>query len=274
MAHWLASRVPEKGKRSVGLPVILLAMTQTELRQLREHPETLRDRLGNTTYEQFGALCSALKNGSAGWEGRYVETRKGWRPFGPEGQEVDGIVRQIAGDLNERDLPRLRQRHIKIQHYPFDDVVRRNPLTRRIYRDVAQTGCVMIIDEVSMFHPDLREAFLGSPFASSQQVSLVTVSPISQSRGIVNQVLERETRSRLAGAFDRFAYDYDPQCEFAVDDERRLKRWLHACLPETVRTLREPRPDRDALRLFAEEVGGDAARRGIPDTIWSEGGRP
>jgi hypothetical protein len=47
-------------------------------------------------------------------------------------------------------------------------------------------------------------------------VAVVTVAPFDTVHSLLNQLLESETRAKLAGAFDRFALDYDPQCEFAV----------------------------------------------------------
>jgi len=251
---------------------VIVAMTLAERRQLLEHPEILGEQLGLATLEQFKALCSGLAHEGVNWDARYAARREDWKPFAADGRTVAAIVSAIASDLNSRDLARLRQRFIKVQYYPFDGV--QDPMMRRIYREVAQTGCIVMVDEVSMFHPALRDAYVSSQFYNSQQAAVVTVSPFDPGRFVINQVLEHETRSKLKVAFERFEFDYDPQCEFAVGDERRLKRWLHSSLPETMRSLREARPDRSLLQQFAGEMGGSRARRGIGDQIWPGGGQP
>ena len=105
-------------------------------------------------------------------------------------------------------------------------------------------------------------------------MSIVTISPFNPASSPVNQVLESEARRRLAGALERYATDFDPQCELAVGEERRLRRWLHSSLPETVVSLREPRPDRDAMRAFYAEELGAAALRTPSEYPWAGGGEP
>jgi hypothetical protein len=267
----LQRRLPGSMMRTVGIPIVIVAMTNTECRQLLEHPAVIGDRLGLETMAQFKELCDGLAKQGVAWNERYSVQREDWCPFSANGSTVTGIVSSIASDLNSRDIARLRQRFIKVQQYPFEGL--KDPLMRRIYRDVAQTGAIVIVDEVSMFHPDLRDAFLSSQFFSSQQAAIVTISPFDPGRFAINQVLEQETRSKLRVAFDRFEYDYDPQCEFAVADERHFKRWLHISLPETMKNLREARPDPTRLQQFAGEVGGTHVKRGIVDQIWPGGGR-
>ena len=57
-----------------------------------------------------------------------------------------------------------------------------------------------------------------------------------------------------SGHFDRFASDYDPQCELNVSDEFRVRRWLHQSLPETLKVLRTARANPDQLAIFAKEL--------------------
>ena len=270
----VVSRSPDSSFGTVGLPVTVVAMTQEELKDLISRPDQIRERMGSITFDKFKALCQELEKNQAGWNNRYAGLREQWKPFTHDGPTVEEIVLEIATNLNERILSELRQRLVKIQFYPFDPVKKKDPQLRCIYRDIAQTGCVIIVDEMSMFYPELRDAFRDSQFFNSPQVAIVTVSPFDPGRSSVNQILELETRSKLAGAFDRFALDYDPQCEFAVGDERRLRRWLHSSLPETMRSLREPRPDRSALRHFANEVGRSPAGPGITELLFAGRGKP
>ena len=85
-------------------------------------------------------------------------------------------------------------------------------------------------------------------------------------------MLEDATRRRLAGAFDRYAVEFDPQCELAVGNERRFKRWLHCSLPATLSRLQEPQPDRSALGALAAELG-EGGLQPKRDYGWGGGGR-
>ncbi len=270
--EWLAARQPPAGYRSVGVPICIVAMTMAELAALQSDPALL-NRLSVAEGEQFRNLMKALAAGNAGWNTRYRDTRHGWRPFGASGLSMRRLAEQMAENVGIRGQGRQRQRHVRLQWYPFDCLVADNPRLRPVYRAVARAGCVVLVDEVSLFHPVLRETFQNSPFFNNDQVAIVTISPFDPARGVLDALLEDAARKRLAGAFDRYAVEYDPQCELAVGDERRLKRWLHASLPATLQRLQEPRPDRGALGALAAELGEPQ----LPpkrDYGWGGGGRP
>lgn len=275
LRQWLERVLPPWGTRTVGLPVCVLCMTAAECQALKDDPALVGDRLGNQVQKQFEAIVQGLDAAQIPWRDRYAQARDCWQPFGPGDASIGAIVEDIAREINERKVVKLRQRRIKVQWYPFDAVKAQHcdgdVSLRRVYKEVAQAGCVLLVDELSLFHPDLNEAFRSSQLSNNEQVAMVTLSPFDPHRRSFDQLLEAEARRQLAGAFDRYASDYDPQCELAVADPRRLKRWLHASLPETVTNLREPRPDREALRaFFDEQLGADRRPRG-GDYPWAGG---
>jgi hypothetical protein len=263
---WLEAAVPPWGSRTIGLPVCVLAMTAAELQQLKTNPGMVGDHLGTQVQKQFEQILQGLSAENIPWGERYGADCSKWQPFGPNDVPIARIVEDIVLEINERQPPKLRHRRIKVQWYPFDAAKAQyhdnDTRLRRVYRDVARAGCVLVVDELSLFHPLLREAFHNSPFFNNDQVAMVTLSPFDPHHTPVDELLERETRKKLAGAFERYATEYDPQCELAVSDARRLKRWLHTSLPETVTNLREPRPDPEAMRaFFTAELGTDLRRR-------------
>lgn len=75
----------------------------------------------------------------------------------------------------------------------------------------------------------------------------------------------------MAAAFDRFASAFDPQCELSVGDEKRLKRWLNSSLPHTIQSLRHPRPNRQNIFQFSNELDIDPQPK-IGSLLYSPGG--
>lgn len=268
---WLAARQPRAGCRSVGVPVCIVAMTDAELQRL-EGDAALLARLTAAEQQQYAELRQALAAEGIDWKARYRASRHRWRPFHEDGPSVRAIAEEIADAVGLRGQIQQRQRHVRLQWYPFDALAEDNPRLRPTYRAIARAGCVVLVDEVSLFHPALRESFQNSPFFNNDAVAIVTVSPFDPGREQVEALLEDATRRRLAGAFDRYAVEYDPQCELAVGTERRFKRWLHCSLPATLLRLQEPQPDRGALGALAAELGepGLAPKR---DYGWGGGGR-
>jgi len=276
LRQWSERALPPWGTRLVGLPVSVVAMTAAEIQALDANPGMIGDRLGIAARDRFLEIRRELALAKLDWTRRYAATREAWQPFGPGGVPAAAIVADIVASLNRRALPKLRHRGIRAQWYPFEAVLdyesRKDVRLRNVYRDVARAGAVLLIDELSLFHPDLMQALTNSPFCNNEQVAIVTISPFNPASSPVNQVLESEARRRLSGALERYATDFDPQCELAVGEERRLRRWLHSSLPETVVSLREPRPDQDAMRAFYAEELGAAAMRTPSEYPWAGGG--
>jgi hypothetical protein len=71
------------------------------------------------------------------------------------------VVNEVITTLNAKAHPQLSQKLIKAQYYPFDVLVdvKDESLFRYIYQDIALTGCVVLADELSLFHWGLRSAF-------------------------------------------------------------------------------------------------------------------
>jgi hypothetical protein len=209
-------------------------------------------------------LKSALER-AGGPAARYGAERREWKPFG------SATVREIGADIAKRLSGRRTaggapRRQIKLQYYPFDAWLdRAHPELRPVYRQIALTGCVALVDELSLFDAAIAEAC--ASFVAMGQVAIVTVSPLDDSGSPVNQLLEARTRKQLAGAFDRFELDLDPACEFGVGGERRLRRWLHASLPGTVENLTQLRADPSKLERLRNDVGPERCR-GVGSLIY------
>ena len=119
-----------------------------------------------------------------------------------------------------------------------------------VYDSVIRNGCIVLADELSIFHPDLRTAFTALTHRKSQ-VALVTISPLNPRSVLPHPGLENELKLSLQAVFDRFS-QCDPQFEVMVADELRLKRWLYLSLPQTLRAIQTPSADPELVdRAFA-----------------------
>lgn len=260
----MADRPTRPGPPTIGVPCVVIAMTLDEANALLEHSDALAGELGPERYQQFVELKGALER-AGGPAVRYGKGRREWKPFG--GATVRDIGVEIAKRLNGRRLMGSAQRRqIKLQYYPFDAWL--DPAhseLRPIYQQIALTGCVALVDELSLFHGAIADA-CGS-FVGMGQVAIVTVSPLDESGSPMYQLLETRARKQLVSAFSRFERDLDPACELGVGEERRLKRWLHASLPGTLDNLARPRADPSKLEEFESAVGPER-RRGVGGLLY------
>ena len=86
----------------------------------------------------------------------------------------------------------------------------------------------------------------------------------------MRELLESEARKTLLSAsYERFDMDYDPRCEFGIEEALRLRRWLHVSLPDALQQLREPPPDRSRQERFRRELGIDT--RNYDEVLFPQG---
>ena len=237
----------------IGLPFLVVSMTDNDvadlLRLAAEPP-------GDRELRQFLELKTALDQG--GFDhitARYGPRREDWKPFAGSVQTIRQVIADTVLWLNERELPELRGRWIKAQHYSLDPLIEDDKALRPVYNELAKMGCIVVVDEVTLFLAAVLDPLVYSRIYSSPAVAWVTISPFNPFSQGPRQLLEKELEVGLKDAFFRFDQEFDPQCEVGVGDERRLKRWLHGSLPQAVDALRELSPNRENLARFREEQG-------------------
>jgi Domain of unknown function (DUF4062) len=260
------------GRQWVGLPVIVVAMTRQEADDMESNPALVGDGLGgDEVYQRFLDLRASIGAGGTGIADRYGERRLDCRPFASPDMDIGKLLKKIVERLNEYPPPGLRGRLMKLQNYQIDELISAKDQFSPIYTQLLSTGCVVIVDEYSVFHPKIQETILTSGLLANDQVSLVTLCPRNPYSSPPFDMLEAEVRRRMSLAFDRFASSFDPQCELCVGDENRLKRWLNASLPFAIQTLRDPKPNRFNISQFAIEQVIDPQPR-IAPLLYTEGG--
>ncbi len=266
--------VPPPDSRLVGIPISVLCMTAEEYAELQESPSLVGARLGTEAQARFDQITATLTAEKGPWGQRYTTERHGWQPFGPDRPTIRETVENIGKELGSRKLTKLDQRLIKLQWYPFDVLLRKTPedeLMLDAFHRAAKNGCIVLVDEMSLFHPGLNEAFRSSPFYNNPRVGLVTLSAFNPQVRLVDQLVDSEPQRTLRSAVDRFLRDCDPQCELAVSDPHRLRRWLHRSLPEAVNNLRAQRAIQSKMDEMFDELGVEASNQ--TSYGWGGGGR-
>jgi hypothetical protein len=236
----LAKRDGGAGGPIVGLPAVVVAMTESEAAALLSKPP-----------EPVAAVIAAMGS-PAEVMNRYGSSRWDWRPFADSDESIGAILADSVGRVNANPN-RLRGRRVAIQRYGFEGV--QDPDLFRLYQHISRSGCLVIIDELSLFHDDIRWMLEGSPLPSGPQVAFVTLAPRNPIVGSPDQLLEQELAARLEGAARRFDEGLDPLCELSIPERRRLARWLNGNLPRALDALRDAALDEDKVRSFAAELG-------------------
>jgi uncharacterized protein DUF4062 len=249
-------------KIEIGLPVVIVAMTGAEAAALLDEPP-----------EPVAALLAGPGAPDADQlKARYGTSRDHWRPYIDDEISVARVL-DAAGARVNSEPGLLANQCIRLQNYPLDPLTREmdNMLLWRVYHDIARTGCVVVVDELSMFHQQVRAAFASSPLPAGPQVAFVTLCPWNPVAGTPHALIEKQLSEWLDAAHLRFGTQLDPLCELRVPERRRLDRWLRVSLPQTIDVLRDAPRDDEKVRRLAGRLGRSPDPSGIAGLVAGEG---
>ncbi|MCP3968262.1 MAG: hypothetical protein GY718_18275, partial [Lentisphaerae bacterium] len=104
-----------------------------------------------------------------------------------------------------------------------------------LWKELIDSGGIVIIDIVSLLHPEIREIFIQSHVSSHKNVSLLGLTPMSISTSEVTNLFMERIRYWMRNAFIRFSSDLDNTCDFGMSNIQAVERWLYNALPKTAK---------------------------------------
>jgi hypothetical protein len=257
-------------RSSIDLPFVVLAMNDIEANELftesifSDHSIPLIDK------EQFLSFKKALKNSQINPDTDliccYNATRDKWKPVGNErniSDAIDNIIRYIATErlhFDERSIqPKLESEQF------FGE----NSSTRlEIWEQLGESGCILIVDAVSLFHPKLRLKLSNSGLCSKNSTAILIISPLDSYNNSVNRCIEELINSHMELAFSRFSKKWDKLCEIGVGNFIALQRWLYVAIPNEAKIMTDPEPNmktkyslRRAMNKIPTDMGQIVAGR-------------
>jgi hypothetical protein len=223
---------------TVRIPVVTLAMTRAEAADLLSgqafdgYPAELQ-----ADFETMQAVLDAAP-AAASWQSRYGDRAVDWLPFGDAGPSIADLVESNVADANNynRWSPPLRAQFVDLHKVIVD---------RGELQQLRGTGCLLVVDMVSLRHPLLQQAFQLSLLDAYPHTSIVAVAPLP---------LALETARELRVAMQIRLADL----EFA---RRRADKFEVACAETAERNEFE--------RWLVGQLGRMAPNLGAAGGIWA-----
>jgi len=155
---------------SVEASFVLLAMTKAQADELasqqafQQQPDVLQ--------QNFASLAGYLAQiGSNDWADHYGVSPEEWRPGGE--RTIAKLVGDTLDELNEtRELKKLVPKFYDIQSLGDGEKV-----SRGLVRQLRKSGCLVIVDAISLRHPLLLRAYQRSLLDVFPSTSVLTLTP-------------------------------------------------------------------------------------------------
>lgn len=242
----------------INLPFVILAMDDVEARELFD--ESIFSNVSSSQKDKTDFLLfkKALQDNEINLEKDifccYEASRNNWRPV-KSGQSILNIIKNIITQISFRSLNSkelIVQPSFLSEHF-FE--INRNSERLKVWGQLGESGCVLIIDAVSLFHPKLKSMLSNSGLSSKNSTAILIISPLDSHNNSVNECIEKLINSHLELAFSRFYEKCDKLCEIGVGNLVSLQRWLHAIIPTEVGIIAEEEPNAVSMDNFSDAMG-------------------
>jgi uncharacterized protein DUF4062 len=245
LQRWRRERVSEgSAALEVRVPYLTLALKAEEASAMNGEPEALFSRFGDAKAERqatFERLQKGLQAAHLDWpHSFYGERRESWRPFGKDGATVDELVLEAAEKANlappgSRERALLKGARLRPVRYRFEEYLTNTFGSRPNLKGVCDAGCLVLVDEFALLHPDLRPPI--DQLLASNNAAVISLNAADPSHRPLRALLNDESYLRVVNVVSRFREAEDVRCELAVNTVERLQRWIRFVLPELMTTL-------------------------------------
>lgn len=260
--HEVRARIVDdlKSDQVVGIPVVVAAMKQSEAAVLAPSDASENSIPKSETRIRFEKLLGFVQDHAAGDDlrTRYGPDREDWkiqiseapnRHFSPIRSVVEDIAIHVNESSNRRKgLPEIYPQFRSSEF--FDPDTRTNTWVQ-----LKQSGCIIIVDAISLLHPTIERTLRDSGLVSHDHVAIFVHSPVNPFSFPVNGLFEDVINSYMPFAVTRTDLLLDKFCELGIGGIRNLRRWLSTVAPDVEDRILHPLPDPWKKEYMSQRYG-------------------
>lgn len=201
--------------KSISIPIVLLVMNVLEAEELasgaifKDYPDQV-----HADFEQFQEFLR-VRN-IVNWVQRYQGSSQEWQPFANSTENIEQMLRRI--------LSIIEGYQNSIEPVFLDIHMLNN--NRHALKELRTDGCVVIMDVISMRHPNIQRAFRRSLLDAFPKTMVARIAPIYDALNLKQQMINVIEYYVDLESHKRFKFDLDELCDDEICDPTRFNRWF------------------------------------------------
>ncbi|HKP53160.1 MAG TPA: effector-associated domain EAD1-containing protein [Chloroflexia bacterium] len=207
---------------------------------------------------KFVEFQQALKNsGVTDWKSAYhAEKRESWRPPS-EQRAVIEVIEETFARLTSTTSQSADPAHLELKFVSDEFFGPDREKYLALCTLIEQSGAIIIVDAISLFHPTVRERLKDSALIPRDNVSLLVFSPVNPMAKQLNQLIEAAVDTALGRALYRFNKEFDQGYEVGIGNLLAMQRWLYSiAVPGVAARARKIKPNRSNVDIVREFQSG------------------
>jgi len=243
-------------QNEIVIPFVIVAMTKSEVNNLSQKITSNQAELLTDEFKNFQELTRLLqeygiKNNIVD---HYSDIREEWKPLTFQGLSIKTVITEIIDNTSSSNSRLANSSSLK-PIFLSDVCLGENDDERiKTWNDLRKSGCVIIVDAISLFHPQVLNKLLKAEITSKENVAFLVLSPVNPLDIKANKLLEETIKKAIEPAFLRFNDDLDKLCEIGIGDLRAIKRWFVSVIPETAENITNPKMKSKNPGIMSEKL--------------------
>lgn len=222
----------------IDVHVVLLAMTRAEADELVDESAFAAAQPTRLRANNFSQFRQHLEDVFPEWREHYRDRPELWHPLGTslsEPTDLDSLV-TTALDIAEHELSQAYAREISLVRNYQDVRSLHHSNNREFLEELRQDECLIIIDAVSLYHPDIFRAFQRSLLDVYHNTSVVTYAPNEHLlRAMRDMIVALEFPIKDMG----FIYRQNPDAAdrdrcVVTSEDPTFRRWLNSQMRQAI----------------------------------------
>lgn len=272
MTH-LAAQCERGAAESVEIPFVIAAMNRRQASVLFEESDLGNCDIADVELAKFRDFKGMFPEKEVSeWLSHYADEPESWTPHTYPGQTIGKIISDALNtkpSLHWRlSLPPMRARFRSAEFFLEQD----EALQEKTWQELRTSGGIVVVDAVSLFHPNVRKSLVDSGVGFVERIALLIILPFNLGTHPAYELVESELHSQMRPIHSRFSKHFDRMCELGGGDLRSLKRWLSIAVPDAVETVKREKPR--IPNLYQVWSDREAEPKGIHNVFYGQGGRP
>ena len=242
----------------VEIPVVVIAMNDVEAKELLEENSFPSDlRIDNELlpfYKDFMLLKSdgLIEN----WIEKYDKKRDRWIPYGFE-KSIYEVTFNVVSEINRINRSTGDNEIMYPVFYSENFFSSNGRVSADTWEILDEKGCLVLIDIVSMLHPNILKRFWKSeigkfPMSGTPKKIIHTLFPTLVNNIGVLKVFENFVSEAIPKTYNSYL-GFKEHCEFDFYSVHTLKRRLFFSIPEMVSTSSYKEPLQENMDIFEAE---------------------
>jgi hypothetical protein len=224
------------GEPAVKVPVVVVAMTHTQAEELLKG-SAFRSEEEKRVFETFQKELEACHISNLA--DRYGSRSEDWRPI------IASSSNPISALLHKPDDP------LELKSFSSEFFSEDNEIFRNTCEYLNNCGVLLIVDVVSLFHPDVVETIKDATLSLREDfIAISIISPLHPGQHDIQLQLEELEKVRFLNPILSAAKKTDQAVKtFDVNDERAFKRWLFSTFHQIQSKVQERYRDKHRKTL-------------------------